>query len=177
MTPRLHLRTRRSSRHSSASLSSTPRDRPRDRRKRPPPGSTQQPTYVDRPENLGHWFRGRLTPEFLPVPQPPCDPRHLPPAPEVPSLPTYSRPPSNTTGFDQATWFRSSSSSRSAPGDSHLTPLHRDRYHSAVSTETTAHYLPETLCLWAPTFSAEPPQVFPSDSRICLLYTSPSPRD
>ena len=49
VTPRLHLRTRGSSRHTSASLSSTPRDSPRDCRKRPPPGSTQQPTYVDRP--------------------------------------------------------------------------------------------------------------------------------
>ena len=93
-------------------------------------------------------------------------PRHLPPASELPSLLTYSRPPSNTTGFHRSTRFRSSSSRRNTPGDSHPTPLHRDGYHSAVSTETTAHYLPETLCARAPTFSANPPQVFLADSRI-----------
>ena len=40
-------------------------------------------------QNLGHWFRGRLTPEILSVPPPPCDPRHLLPASELPSSPTY----------------------------------------------------------------------------------------
>ena len=93
-------------------------------------------------------------------------PRHLPPASELPYLLTYSRPPSNTTGFHRATRLRSSSSRRRAPGDSHHTPLRRDGYHSSVSTETTGHYLPGTLCARAPTFSAEPPQVFPADSKI-----------
>ena len=166
VTPRLHLRTRGSSRHSSASLSSTHRDSPRDRRKRPPPGSTQQPTYVDRLLNLEHWFRGRLRPEILPVPPLACDPRQLPLAFELPSLPTYSRPPANTTGFHRATRFRFSSSRPSAPGERHPTPLHRDGHHSSVSTETTADYLPETLCARAPIISAEPAQVFPADSRI-----------
>ena len=109
---------------------------------------------------------GRPTPEILLIPQFPCDPRHLPPASELPSLPTYSRPTSNTTGFHQATRFRSSSSRRSAPEKPHSTRLHHDGYRSAVFTEPTARYLPETLCARALAFSADPPQVFPADSRI-----------
>ena len=92
-------------------------------------------------------------------------PRHLPPASELPYLLTYSRPPSNTTGFHRATRSRSSSSRRSAPGDSHPTLLHHDGYHLAVSAATPTHYLPETLCARAPTLSAEP-QIFPTDSTI-----------
>ena len=118
------------------------------------------------PLKPGHWFRGRLTPEILPVQPPPCDSRHLPPASELPSRPTYSRPPSDTTSIHRATRFRSSSARQSAPGDSHPTPLHRDGYHSAISTEPTAHYLPETLCARTPTFYDEQPQVFPAQSRI-----------
>ena len=109
---------------------------------------------------------GRPTPEILLIPQFPCDPRHLPPASELPFLPTYSRPTSNTTGFHQATRFRSSSSRRSAPEKPHSTRLHHDGYRSAVFTEPTARYLPETLCARALAFSADPPQVFPADSRI-----------
>ena len=126
VTPRLHLRTRVSSRHSSVFLSSTHRDRPRDCLKRPTPGGTLHPTYIDHAYNLGHWFRRRLTPGFLPIPQTPSDPRHLLPASELPSLPTYSRPPFNMTSFHPATRFRSSSCRRCAPGNSHTVPLHRD---------------------------------------------------
>ena len=81
-------------------------------------------------------------------------------------LPTYSRPPSNTMDFHQATRFRSTSSRRSAPADSRPAPIHRDGYHPAVSAETTAHYLPKSHCARAPTLSAEPPHIFPTDSRI-----------
>ena len=168
------MRTRGSSRHSSVSPSSTPRDSPSDCRKKTINWQHTAANLRRPPLKPGTLVPRRLTPEFLAVPQPPCNPRHLPPASELPSLPTYSRSPSNTTGFHRATRFRSSSSRRSAPGDSHPTPLHHDGFHSAVSTETTVHYPPSpdrtrshrTTCDRAPTIFAEPPQIFPTESRI-----------
>ena len=125
--------------------------------------------------------------------RPPLQPGTLVPRPtndgDPPRPTTTLRPSTPTTGrlyrrtpgplpirrvFTEPLGSVSSSSRGSAPGDFHPTPLHRDGCHPAVSAETTAHYLPSsdqtrsqrTTCARAPTFSPEPPQSFPTDSRM-----------
>ena len=98
--------------------------------------------YLRRPplqQTLGYWFRGRLTPELLPVPPPPCDPRHLPLASELPSL-------ISATLHTQPAYPSISSSNRSISLAAHPATFQPDAFqmsHSlsapAVSTVTTEY--------------------------------------